>query len=53
MLKKGKIGQSAAKPRIEERSTTSPKGRRNFNSEVEQPKSQSDMVKIWSIPLKI
>ena len=38
MLKKDKIGKSAAKPRTEERSTASPKGRRNNNSEMEQPK---------------
>ena len=37
-IKKDKIGKSAAKPRIEERSTASPKGRRNNNSEMEQPK---------------
>jgi hypothetical protein len=53
MLKKDKIGKSAAKPRIGERSTASPKGRRVISpkwSNLSFYFKNKNMVKIWSIP---
>nr|DAV40675.1 MAG TPA: hypothetical protein [Caudoviricetes sp.] len=54
MLKKDKIGKSAAKSRIEERSTASPKGRRAISPKWSSLsfyfKKNKNMVKIWSIP---